>query len=455
MKRLVLPLWLEIVGAVLVALALSNIATILFFRLSGEQQVSRLTADLQAQRLAGTAAILVKAPDSLRGELVKSLSSPGLHLSLDPAPLVGEAAARDGPLQDAIASRLPTEFANNVRAHALSDAERETPAPPPRAPTANGGVPREMHASVYVSIPIAERAWLNARLGMRPPRPPSWPLFYAGGAALAALLLASLWIGRRIARPLHRLADAARRLRSGEARAAVPETGPAPVREAARAFNAMSERVVTTLQSQRALMAAVAHDLRTPIAALRVRAEFVMDDDTRTRLLQTIGEMQEMTEAVLDAVRMDGSGEPARSVDIATLADSLCADMAEVGGAVSYTISDVALACTCRASEVRRALRNLIENAVRYGGSARVSAEAIDGVAALHVDDDGPGIPSTELERVFEPFARLDASRNSETGGYGLGLAIARLIARGHGGDIVLTNRSEGGLRATFTLPLG
>jgi signal transduction histidine kinase len=312
--------------------------------------------------------------------------------------------------------------------------------------------PLEHAASVHVSVPAGAQ-WLNVRFGMRPPRPPSWPLFYAGGVVIASLLLASLWMGRRVARPLQRLAEAARRLRIGEARVSVPETGPQPVREAARAFNAMSERVTVTLQSQRALMAAVAHDLRTPIAALRVRAEFVADEDTRARLLQTISEMQAMTEAVLDAVRIDGSGEPARPVDVATLADSLCADMAEIGGDVTYG-SEVELVCVCRAAEVRRALRNLIENALRYGLRARVSAEATGGLAAIHIDDDGPGIPDGDIERVFEPFARLEHSRSAETGGYGLGLAITRLVARGHGGDVTLKNRAGGGLRATLTLPL-
>jgi signal transduction histidine kinase len=126
--------------------------------------------------------------------------------------------------------------------------------------------------------------------------------------------------------------------------------------------------------------------------------------------------------------------------------------MAEMGGDVSYT-SDVALTSVCRAAEVRRALRNLIDNALRYGVRARVSAESIDGMAAIHVDDDGPGIPEEEIERVFEPFARLEVSRNADTGGYGLGLAIARLVARGHGGDVILKNRAVG-LRATLRLPL-
>lgn len=454
MKRLSLPLWFEIAGAILVALALSNLATIVFFRISGEQQFSRFAADVQSQRIAGAAALVLKSPESLRRELVAELSSPGLGLSLDDAPLVGDAVERDAAVEASIGERLRPEIAAGLRAHVLSDAERAASMGerPRIAVPAGRRPPPEHQASLHVSIPAGEQ-WLNARFGMRPPRPPSWPMFYAGGVVMASLLLASLWMGRRVARPLQRLAEAARRLRTGEAREAVPETGPQPVREAARAFNAMSERVTTTLKSQRALMAAVAHDLRTPIAALRVRAEFVTDDDTRSRLLQTIGEMQAMTEAVLDAVRIDGSGEPARMVDVAMLADSLCADMAEVGGDVSYA-SDVTLACVCRAAELRRALRNLIENALRYGVRARVSAEAAGGMAAIHVDDEGPGIPDSKLERVFEPFARLENSRSAETGGYGLGLAIARLIARGHGGDVTLANRVGGGLRATLTVPL-
>jgi signal transduction histidine kinase len=459
MKRFALPLWLEIAGAILLALALSNLATIAFFSAGGEQQFTRFAADMQSQRIAGVAALVLRAPEGLRAELVRELSSPGLRLSLDAAPLVRDGLARDAATEAAIGARLRPEMARGLRAHVLTEAERAVPAspppPPPEGPAFTGAgrpPPLEQAANLHVSIPAGAQ-WLNARFGMRPPRPPSWPVFYAGAAVIASLLLASLWMARRVARPLQRLAEAARRLRTGEAREAVPETGPQPVREAARAFNAMSERVTVTLQSQRALMAAVAHDLRTPIAALRVRAEFVTDEDTRTRLLQTISEMQAMTEAVLDAVRIDGSGEPARSVDVATLADSLCVDMAEVGGDVSYA-SDVALACVCRAAEVRRALRNLIENALRYGVRARVSAEMIAGLAAIHVDDDGSGIPEGELERVFEPFARLEHSRSAETGGYGLGLAIARLIARGHGGDVTLKNRAGGSLRATLTLPL-
>ena len=308
---------------------------------------------------------------------------------------------------------------------------------------------------MIASIKTADGKWINMQLGSVVRTPPfeQWPFLYALGTTVVALLLAAIFMGRRVARPLHILAEAARGLRRGDAGPPVPERGPAPVREAAQAFNAMSERVSTTLKSQQAMMAAVAHDLRTPIAVLRVRAEFVSDDDTRNRLLETIGEMQQMTEAVLSAMRIDGSGEPSQSVDMGSLAESLCADMEELGRDVRY-LGGPRTACRCRATEIRRALGNLIDNAVRYGNLAQVSFDVRDGMLAIHVDDEGPGIPPDQIARVFEPFARLEESRSSDTGGHGLGLAIARLIARGHGGEVTLANRQPRGLRATLSLPL-
>jgi signal transduction histidine kinase len=307
-------------------------------------------------------------------------------------------------------------------------------------------------ADLHVSVRTIEGGWANARVGMRPPGAPAWPALYASGTLVAAIFVLGFWMSRRVTQPLQRLAEAAGALRQGELRGAVPESGPAPVREAARAFNAMSERVMTMLKSQRAMMAAVAHDLRTPIAALRFRAEFVSDEETRKRLLETLDEMQLTTEAVLDAMRAGSAAEPSRSVDVASLAESLCADMTELGGDVSFSPSGPAI-CSCRITEVRRALRNLIENAQRYGVRARVSTEVSHSQVLVHVDDDGRGIPDDQIERVFEPFARLEESRSSDTGGHGLGLAIARLIARGHGGDVRLENRAGGGLRATLSLP--
>jgi signal transduction histidine kinase len=175
------------------------------------------------------------------------------------------------------------------------------------------------------------------------------------------------------------------------------------------------------------------------------------DEETREKLLGTIEEMQAMTEATLVFAREEATGEATRTVDLAALLESLCADLADLGWKVSSAETEP-MAYRCRPDALRRALRNLIENAVRYGGESRVAlASAADGIE-IAIDDDGPGIQAQDLERVFQPFVRLELSRNRATGGVGLGLAIARGIIRAHGGDIVLANRPAG-LRALIRLP--
>jgi signal transduction histidine kinase len=235
----------------------------------------------------------------------------------------------------------------------------------------------------------------------------------------------------------------------------LPDTGPDDIRHAAKAFNEMSDRVTRTLESHRQLLSAVGHDLRTPLAAMRITAEFVQDGEVRDRLTRNLDELQSMTEAVLSAAR-SGPGEEKRRVDLATLIESVCDDLIELNLPVSVSIEGLAPS-NCRPNEIRRATRNLIENAVRYGGGARVSLERTDDWFIVNVDDDGPGIPANRLEEVFEPFVRLEGSRSNATGGSGLGLTLARSIAREHGGDIVLQNRIAEdqitGLRASLRLP--
>jgi signal transduction histidine kinase len=337
-----------------------------------------------------------------------------------------------------------------IRVHPVSSSEAreiERAEPAPRSDIAVRPV------SLLISIKTNGAGWLNVLY--REPEPPLryWPALLSGLVAVAVMILATLWTRNRFAAPLQRLTEAAGALRAGEPVPTIPESGPRTVRAAAQSFNAMSQRLTATLENQRAIMAAVAHDLRTPIASMRLRAEFVADEEERGRLLQTLDEMQTMTEAVLSAARADRTGEAARPVDLAALAESLADDMTEMGGEVSFEPTG-AVRCVCRTNEVRRALRNLLENALRYGKRARVSVRMERQNAVVRVDDDGPGIPATELDRVFEPFARLESSRSARTGGYGLGLSIARWIARGHGGDVVLVNRPGGGLRATLMLPL-
>jgi signal transduction histidine kinase len=231
----------------------------------------------------------------------------------------------------------------------------------------------------------------------------------------------------------------------------VPEQGPDDVRRAAVAFNAMTDQVTRTMESQRQLLSAVGHDLRTPITAMRINTEFVEDADTRERLTKNIEELQELTEAVLSAAKGVG-WEQMRKIDVAALAESLCADMEELEKPVHWE-PHAAAPLLCRPNEIRRAIRNLIENAIAYGKNADVRLNDTPETYELIVDDEGPGIPDAERERVFEPFVRLEASRSAETGGTGLGLTLVKAIAQGHGGAIRLENRPDGGLRAILCLP--
>jgi signal transduction histidine kinase len=258
---------------------------------------------------------------------------------------------------------------------------------------------------------------------------------------------------RRITRAVTALAAAADRLGRGEAVPPLAEEGPDEVRRATRAFNEMQARLRRFIDDRTRLLAALGHDLRTPITALRLRAEFVEEDEVRERLLATLDEMQRMVEATLAFARDEAHSEEVRELDLAALVDGVCEDMAELGRPVTFA-STSRLVAPVRGLALRRALRNLIENALTYGERARVALRNTPTEAVITVDDDGPGIPAGDLERVFEPFTRLETSRSRETGGVGLGLAIARSVARAHGGELELSNRPEGGLRATLSLPL-
>ena len=181
-----------------------------------------------------------------------------------------------------------------------------------------------------------------------------------------------------------------------------------------------------------------------------MRAEFIGDEDTKKKMIATLDEMQAMTEATLAFARDDAQREETRNVDLSALLESLCADLADLGWDVTFR-NGKKIPYRCRPDSLRRAVRNLIENAVRYGDRARVTLATKIDTIEITVEDDGNGIPEQEFERVFQPFVRLEDSRNRETGGVGLGLSIARSIVRAHGGDIALFNGS--GLHAVITLP--
>ena len=268
----------------------------------------------------------------------------------------------------------------------------------------------------------------------------------------AIVLLPVLWATRRIARPLRTLAGAARRFKPGGEDGAVEESGPHDVRTLIVAFNQLRTRVTAMLDEKDRMLGAIGHDLRTPLAALRVRIESVEDDDDRAKMADTIDEMNGTLDDILSLARLGRPSEPLTEVDVAALVDAVVEDFRDLGRPVTYAEAP-RLPMHLRPSLIRRAVRNLIENAVKYGGSAEVSLTATANAALIVVADNGPGIPPERIGEVFEAFTRLEGSRNKETGGIGLGLALARAIVREAGGDIALANRPEGGLAATITLP--
>ena len=303
------------------------------------------------------------------------------------------------------------------------------------------------------SIALGHGRWLNVAVGP-PPGAPAWGWTFVVTFLLSALGIAVVAVltGRRIAKPMRGLAAAAGRLGRGEAVEDLPEAGTVETRETVRAFNHMRARLDRYVRDRTAMLAAVSHDLRTPITSLRLHAEFVEEGETKGKILAALDEMQRMTDDTLAFIREDMRREETRTVDLHALVDSVAADLAELGHDIVVEDTGRVLA-GCRPAALRRALRNLLENAAAYGDRATVRVERGDREVRVVVEDEGPGIPEGERERVFEPFVRLEESRSRDTGGTGLGLAIARSIVRAHGGDIQLANRMQGGLRATVALP--
>jgi signal transduction histidine kinase len=332
------------------------------------------------------------------------------------------------------------------------------PPPPPRRFR-----PIEVHSgalgrsSFAVSMRFPDQGWLNLTIRMPAPRPWHSDNFLVAFLAMSlAAALMTWWAVRRLTRPVTDLAAAAERLGRGVNAPPLPENGPREVATAAAAFNTMARNIRRFVADRTQMLAAISHDLRTPITRLRLRAEFLEDDEQRAKMLADLAEMEAMIAATLTFARDDAANEPAGAVDLASLVRTV---LDEAGDAAPERAAAIAyegpehLVLQLRPVAMKRALANLVGNALKYGDAARLRLEQRDRGAVLTVDDDGPGIPETEQEAVFQPFHRVEASRNRETGGTGLGLTIARSILRAHGGEVTLANREGGGLRVVARLP--
>ena len=272
--------------------------------------------------------------------------------------------------------------------------------------------------------------------------------------AVVSVTLLSLWAARALTAPLSSFAKAAEDFSLNGAAAPLPERGPEEIRSVAKALNRMRERITTLIDDRTKMLAAISHDLRTPITRMRLRAEFIEDDAHRSRMLRDLEQMRSMLEAVLSFLRNDRKLESMTLVDIASTLQLVTDQFADMGHKVAYDGPEHAMA-TVRPDDLHRSVTNLVENAVRYGAEATIRLRVSPETATIEVEDDGPGISDARKEVMLEPFVRGDDARNmDEAAGFGLGLSIARTIAIAHHGALSLNDRQPHGLIVRIQLPV-
>lgn len=428
---------LRVAGVLLVGLLAAQWTADRLYQEERERVLSHLLAGPLAKRLATVADKLEHTPQAERPELLRLLTSPRITFNLATAPLPGSHGGTLEGLQTHLRENLGGRWPVAV---AAGKAGKDEDTPP---------------ASIRVSLTLGDGQVLLAEHHY-PDDPliaPSRHLPLLTGYFLVIALLALLALGWAV-RPLRRLAGAADALGRNLEVAPLSETGPREVRQAAHAFNTMQQRLARYMEDRLHILAAVSHDLKSPITRLKLRAELLADAAQRDKILRDLEDMETMIGATLDFLRGEAGKEAGLPVDVNALLSTLSDDFAALGGRVEIA-GRAERPLVARPQALKRCLANLLDNALRYGGGAVLRVEDRPDNLVLIIDDRGPGIPEAELARVFEPFRRGESSRSRATGGTGLGLAIARNLARAHGGEVSLANRPGGGLRVTLTLPRG
>jgi signal transduction histidine kinase len=429
--------------------------------------------DAVRENLIARTAGIVRLLDSLapadRQRLLPLLSSPDLQIALSRQPVaMNDTQDESEPASEVVRKQLLERMPENP--HVLVSvvgSVMQTPMPGMHRRMMGGpampdhrayarGRGRGVHAMArYFRIQVAlkDGTWVRFERGL-PVNIFDWPgkLLFVLFVLLVSVILLSLFGVHSIVRPLRNLRQAAEGLGKDIRRPPLALTGPTEVRETARAFNTMQQRLKNYIEDRAGILAAVSHDLKTPLTRLRLRADLMEDDELRQKTQNDLDEMERMVRATLDFMRGTENAEPSQRLDLIALLESVQQDAEEMGRNVTIEGS-VASPYTGKPLALKRCLVNLVENALRYGGRADIVVETHANDLSISVNDKGPGIPDTLLEKVFDPFFRVENSRAQHTGGTGLGLGIARNIARAHGGDLTLSNRPEGGLSARLTLP--
>jgi signal transduction histidine kinase len=426
---------------------IAHLLGLLIFFQERDRLNTRTSARFFGARIGEIVKIIDHLPPAQRASLAAEISSPDLAISTVDAPT---AAPRDGPQYGEVAAIISQRLrrylgeSREIRVQVTDDADDFDPYHPSRA----------VAKQVTAQIRLAEGDWIGFTSDLAPPPgpPPSSRLIFDIALRLVTVIVLSLIAVRFVTRPLSTLASAAEALGRDIHHPPLDEKGTVEVRRAAHAFNTMQARLIEYIQERTRILAAVSHDLKTPITRLRLRTELLHDLEVQAKFARDLEEMEAMVSATLDFTRGLDQVEAQREVDVMALLESLQADAQDMGKKISID-GDTRRPIKAYPQSLKRCISNLLENAVKFGSEARVSVEDSGQMLVIRISDDGPGVPEAEMGRVFEPFYRVEASRNRATGGTGLGLSIARNNARAQGGDVTMRNRPEGGLEVTLTLP--
>ena len=472
--------------ALVIALALAAAQVMNVFLLLNEQQWSQLARrNGLAESFCGEAIadLFSATPEQAAARVGRMSNNPLMSLELVAPGLQGvQDLVRDAPLEQRVAEDLKRQgvVIAKIEAGARPVLHQMTPREPRRNPPPPGAErfppgqsPFEMrwpaphdpppppHGSVNgapIETFIAARRdprgdWLRCRVISAPEDRSINIRLILGTLALYVIVLGSLLLLTRwLVAPLSRLAAAAVDLGSGQRVSPVSTDGPQEVGAVAEAFNEMNARITRMLMDKDAMLGAIGHDLRTPLTSLRIRAENLEQSRERDRMIDSIEHLARMLDGILELSRIGVNKEAPVRTDVTALILTIIEEFEDLGADVRL-LSTARSQATLRPHLFMRLLRNLIENAVKYGTRARVSVETVSGDLLILVDDDGPGLAPGVIDRLMKPFERLDMSRNSITGGSGLGLSIAKMIADVHGASLRFQNRMEGGLRVTIRLP--
>lgn len=444
----------------LVGLIVSHAIGSWIYTADREQAVRAVGGFATAQRIANLSRLVQDTPREARQRIVSALSDQTFRVSLSAQPPAAPAVGDDSrsvasAIRDYLVEELSLDSARQPRVWASSSTSER-----PFGRRHMMGHGPMMHgfgfaafSDLQISIPFADGQWLSFKTALPAGGPAHSAQFLLSFGVMALIILAvSVWAVRRVTAPLASLAAAADRLGHDVNAAPLLEAGTTETQRAARAFNDMQRRLRSLIENRTSLLAAISHDLRTPLTLLRLRTEAVEDVEERTRMLSTIAEMDSLIGTTLQYAREESATEPRQATDLTALVQSIVDEMKHAGLPVLMQPA-AAISYSCHPAALKRAVRNLLDNAVKHGRGGSIGVQTNSHAIEITVDDDGPGIPKNELIRVLEPFYRLEGSRSRETGGVGLGLAIAHSIVQAHGGELTLSNRPRGGLRASIVLP--